>query len=74
MLSITVLVIEVLTSLFLVLLVLAHSGKGGGLSEMLGGAGGLSGGTSMERTLDRITVITAILWFICTMWLSKYWV
>ncbi len=39
-------------------LVLIHSGKGGGLSDMFGGGLGASaaGSTVMEKNLDRITV------------------
>jgi preprotein translocase subunit SecG len=65
--------IEVITSLVLILLVLLHSGKGGGLSDMFGGGGGLSGGTTAEKTLDRLTVICAVFWGLSTFWLSWKW-
>jgi preprotein translocase subunit SecG len=68
-----VLTLTVLSSLFLILEVLLHSGKGGGLSDMFGGGGGLSGGTSVEKTLDRITVITAIIFGLSVVWLDKFW-
>jgi len=47
----------------LIFLVLIHSGKGGGLSDMFGGGLGASaaGSTVMEKNLDRITVVVAIL-------------
>lgn len=47
----------------LVFLVLIHSGKGGGLSDMFGGGLGASaaGSTVMEKNLDRITVVIALL-------------
>ena len=43
-------------------LVLLHSGRGGGLSDMFGGGIGTSaaGSTVMERNLDRITVAIAV--------------
>jgi preprotein translocase subunit SecG len=66
--------IEVLTSAILILLVLLHSGKGGGLSDMFGGGGGLSGGTSAEKTLDRLTVGCAVFWAFSTFWLSWKWI
>ncbi|MDE0700651.1 MAG: preprotein translocase subunit SecG [Acidimicrobiaceae bacterium] len=46
----------------LILLVLLHSGKGGGLSDMFGGGAGAAaaGSTVVERNLDRITVIAAV--------------
>jgi preprotein translocase subunit SecG len=57
-------VLNVLSSLILIVLVLLHSGKGGGLSDMFGGGMGASamGSTVMERNLDRITVVCALIW------------
>jgi len=57
-----VIAVHVTVSLLLVLLILLHSGRGGGLSDMFGGGmGGTSAGsTVVERNLDRITVATAI--------------
>ena len=66
-------VLLVISSLFLIITILMHSGKGSGLSDMFGGGSTLSGGTSLERTLDRITVITAIVWGISVFWLSWKW-
>ncbi|MCZ7630273.1 MAG: preprotein translocase subunit SecG [Microthrixaceae bacterium] len=42
---------------------LIHSGKGGGLSDMFGGGLGASaaGSTVMEKNLDRITVVIALM-------------
>ncbi len=55
-------VIHVLASLLLILFILLHAGRGGGVSEMFGGGMQTQamGSTVMERNLDRITVITAI--------------
>ena len=55
-------VIHVIASLFLILFVLLHAGRGGGVSEMFGGGmqSQAMGSTVMERNLDRITIITAI--------------
>jgi preprotein translocase subunit SecG len=75
MLILTVISIHVLASLLLILFVLLHAGKGGGLSDMFGGgAGSLSGGTAVERNLDRITVATAIVFGITTFYLAWKWV
>ena len=63
----------VMSSIFLIVFVLLHSGKGGGLSDMFGGAGGLSGGTTLERRLDKITVAPAIIWGVSVFWLSWKW-
>ena len=53
---------HVLSALTLVFLVLLHSGKGGGLSDMFGGGLGAqaAGSTVVERNLDRITVVAAM--------------
>ncbi len=60
-------IVLILTSLLMVVLVLLHKGKGGGLSDMFGGGMSSSLGSSsvVERNLDRITVFTGILWFVC---------
>ncbi|WP_329458418.1 preprotein translocase subunit SecG [Streptomyces sp. NBC_01497] len=54
-------------SLLLMLLVLMHKGKGGGLSDMFGGGmqSSVGGSSVAERNLDRITVVVAILWVAC---------
>ncbi len=68
MLTIAVLVIHVALSLGLIGLVLLHSGKGGGLSDMFGGGAGLAAGsTVVEKNLDRITVACALAWVFTTM-------
>lgn len=68
MLTIAVLSVHVFLSLLLVVLVLLHSGKGGGLSDMFGGGAGLAAGsTVVEKNLDRITVAAAIAWVFTTM-------
>ena len=58
--------ILIITFLLLVLLVLLHKGKGGGLSDLFGGGISSSLGSSsvVERNLDRITIVTGIIWFI----------
>jgi preprotein translocase subunit SecG len=68
-----VLAVTVFSALFLIVFILLHSGKGSGLSDMFGGGGGLSGGTAIERRLDKITVITAILFGLGVVWLSWKW-
>ena len=73
MLNVALVVVQVITSLFLIVFVLLHSGKGGGLSDMFGGGSSLSGGTSVERNLDRITIVTAIVFGITTVLLSLRW-
>ena len=66
------LIIEVVTALALILLVLLHSGKGGGLSDMFGGSVGAAaqGSTVVEKNLDRITVAVALIFFFTTVTLD----
>jgi preprotein translocase subunit SecG len=60
MLNIVLIVIQVASALALIFLILLHSGRGGGLSDMFGGGqlgGSMAGSTVVERNLDRLTVI-----------------
>jgi preprotein translocase subunit SecG len=52
------------TSLLLIVFVLLHKGKGGGLSDMFGGGfTSQHGGSSVvEKNLDRITIVLAVIW------------
>jgi len=74
MLSLTpwVVVLHVAVSLALILLVLLHSGRGGGLSDMFGGGMGsaASGSTVVERNLDRITVAAVLVFSFTTIILA----
>ena len=58
-----VIVLHIIVSLIMILLVLLHAGRGGGVSEMFGGGmqSQAMGSTVMEKNLDRITIITAII-------------
>jgi preprotein translocase subunit SecG len=51
----------------MILLVLLHKGKGGGLSDLFGGGVSSSLGSSsvVERNLDRLTIFCGVLWFLC---------
>jgi preprotein translocase subunit SecG len=59
-------VVLIIISLVMILLVLLHKGKGGGLSDLFGGGVSSTLGSSsvVERNLDRITVFFGVLWFI----------
>ncbi len=62
-------IVHVLLSLAVIALVLLHSGKGGGLSDVFGGGmstSNLGGSTVVERNLDRLTWIVGILFGIST--------
>jgi preprotein translocase subunit SecG len=71
LLTILVIAVHVAVSLLLVLLILLHSGRGGGLSDMFGGAGSVAAGsTVVERNLDRITVAAAVVFAFTTVTLA----
>ena len=60
-------VVLIITSLLMILLVLLHKGKGGGLSDLFGGGVSSTLGSSsvVERNLDRLTIFTGVVWFLC---------
>ena len=60
---VAILIPYVITCLVLIFLVLLHSGRGGGLSDMFGGGMGAAaaGSTVVEKNLDRLTVIAGII-------------
>jgi preprotein translocase subunit SecG len=62
LLTVAVIVIQILMSFALIGLILLHSGKGGGLSDMFGGGVGqaAAGSTVAERNLDRATIACAV--------------
>ena len=60
-------VILAISSVLMIVLVLMHKGRGGGLSDMFGGgvSSSLGGSSVAERNLDRITVGIAVVWVVC---------
>ena len=60
-------ILLVATSLIMILLVLLHKGRGGGLSDMFGGgvSSSLGGSSVAERNLDRFTVGVGLIWAAC---------
>ncbi len=67
-----IVLVHVVLSLSLIFLVLLHSGRGSGLSDMFGGGMGqaAAGSTMAERNLDRITIGFAIAFGFTTMILA----
>lgn len=59
-------IIHLASALVLILFILLHAGRGGGLSEMFGGAMSGGGSTVVEKNLDRLTVIASIVFGITT--------
>ena len=60
-------IVLVLTSVLLIVLILLHRGKGGGLSSMFGGAvaSQLSGSSVVEKNLNRLTIFAGMVWTVC---------
>ena len=69
---IVLVVIHCIVSASLLTLVLLHSGKGGGLSDMFGGGMGSAaqGSTVVEKNLDRITVVLSLIFAFTTIGLG----
>jgi preprotein translocase subunit SecG len=67
-----VIAVHIVLCVMLIISILLHSGKGGGLSEMFGGGLGSAAASSsvVERNLDRFTVFTAIAFAFTTMILA----
>jgi len=61
--------VEAATAVALVFLVLLHSGRGGGISDLMGGSLGAAatGSTVVERNLDRITIGVALVFTFATL-------
>jgi preprotein translocase subunit SecG len=71
-LNAVLLVLDVSTAILLIVFVLLHAGRGGGLSDMFGGqmGGSMAGSTVVERNLDRITIVTATVFTFTTVLLA----
>ena len=73
MLTALILVVDIAAALTLIFLILLHSGRGGGLSDMFGGGqlgGSMAGSTVVERNLDRLTIVAATIFTFATVILS----
>jgi preprotein translocase subunit SecG len=60
-------IVLMISSALMILLVLLHKGRGGGLSDMFGGgvSSSLGGSSVAERNLDRLTVGIGVIWAAC---------
>jgi len=60
-------IVLMISSALMILLVLLHKGRGGGLSDMFGGgvSSSLGGSSVAERNLDRLTIGIGGIWFAC---------
>jgi len=66
-------IINVVSMIAMIVGVLLHSGRGGGLSDMFGGGGGAAlGSAAAERNLNRITMVFALVWVLTVVALSIF--
>ena len=73
LLNAALVVVCVGSALVMIFLILLHSGRGGGLSDMFGGGqlgGSMAGSTVVERNLDRLTIIVALIFIFTTVILA----
>jgi preprotein translocase subunit SecG len=63
--TVVTVIINVLSMVGMIVGVLLHSGRGGGLSDMFGGGGAAAlGSAAAERNLNRITTVLALVWIL----------
>jgi preprotein translocase subunit SecG len=61
--KIITIIVNVISMFAMIVGVLLHSGRGGGLSDMFGGGGSAAlGSAAAERNLNRITTVFALVW------------
>lgn len=71
--TILTIIINVVSMFAMIVGVLLHSGRGGGLSDMFGGGGAAAlGSAAAERNLNRITMVFALVWVLSVVALSIF--
>jgi len=72
LLNVVLMGFHLLASFVLIVFILLHAGRGGGLSDMFGGVSGgsLAGSTVVEKNLDRLTVVVALVFMFTTIGLA----
>jgi preprotein translocase subunit SecG len=75
MLTDLIVVVQIVVAVVLVLLILLHAGRGGGVSDMFGGAAsGIASGSSVaERNLDRWTIVAAVIFGFTSLAMAIRW-
>ncbi len=65
LITILTVILNVASMFAMIVGVLLHSGRGGGLSDMFGGGGAAAlGSAAAERNLNRITTVFALVWIL----------
>lgn len=66
-------IVQTIDSLLLIIFILLHAGRGGGVSDMFGGGASstLGGSTVVERNLDRLTIVLGLIFGITSLVLAK---
>ncbi|MFA5889505.1 MAG: preprotein translocase subunit SecG [Actinomycetota bacterium] len=64
--TLAITIVHIIASMVLIMFVLLHAGRGGGLSDMFGGGMGVGGSSVAEKNLDRLTVIASLVFTITT--------
>ena len=60
-----IIILDTIVGVALLLLIFMHSGKDAGLSATFGGSGGAFGGSGVvQKNLDRLTIVCALLFFV----------
>ncbi|HHW56970.1 MAG TPA: preprotein translocase subunit SecG [Clostridia bacterium] len=76
MLKIVIMAIQVLVSLFLIVVILLQKGKSAGISGVIGGGAetffGKNKARTMEGTLERLTTVAAALFIILSLVLAIF--
>lgn len=63
--TVVTVIVNLLSMVGMIVGVLLHSGRGGGLSDMFGGGGAAAlGSAAAERNLNRITTVLALVWIL----------
>jgi len=63
-------VLDCVIGVAVVILIFLHSGKDAGLSSMFGGGGSIGGGGVVQKNLDRLTVVCAVVFVVVSIALA----
>lgn len=61
-----------ISAVILTITILMHSGRGTGVSEVLSGMNNTGGTSIIEKNLDRITTISAVIFMVCLVLMMNF--